>query len=72
MNTISSIKVVGQLALRKNVISLVAEESASVHFSKGEIIGRVSLSTWDKMKSPKSVFLKFDHLGFYKGVVPVL
>lgn len=72
MNTISTIKVAGQLTLRKNVISLVAEESAGVHFSKGEIVGRVSRATWDKMKLPKAVNLKFDNLGFYKGVNPVL
>ena len=72
MNTILIIKVVGQLTLRKNVVSLVAEESASSYFSKGEIIDHVSLTTWNKMKSPKSVQLKFDTRGFYKGVVPVL
>jgi hypothetical protein len=72
MKTISTIKVVGQLTLRKNVISLIAEESAGVHFSKGAIIGRVSRSIWDKMKTPKYVNIKFDTLGFYKGVVPVL
>lgn len=51
-----TLRVAAQFTIRKNSISLVAEESVAP-FTKGDVVRRVSRLTLDRMERPLNVLI---------------